>query len=183
MFREPVRGRLSALISQYARERRGDPVTSDDRAAMAAGAARADSLRAAILVAARAAVQQQGDGAMTAAFLQATMQMFELAVTRQAFMETRVPGRIVLTLVMFSMVTAVMVGASRASVGARQPAVTTLVVLMIATTMALIVDLDRPRSGRIVVNQAQLDKVSAAIAQSEAAKPLAPVAPSSDGGN
>jgi hypothetical protein len=169
LFGQPSRGRLSALISQYARERQGD--------------AEADGLRVRLLVAVRAAVQQQGDGAMTAAFLQATTQMLDLAVTGRAFMETRVPGRIVLTLVIFSMVTATMVGASRASVGARQPVVTTLVVLMIATTIGLIVDLDRPRSGRIIVTQAQLDKVSAAIAQSEAAKPAPPAAPGSDGGN
>ena len=180
LFRQPARGRLSALISQYARERQGDFGTPDDRAAIAKRKAEADGLRARLLAGVRAAVEQQGDGALTAAFLQATTQMFDLAATRQAFMETRVPGMIVLTLVIFSMVTAVIVGANRASVGARQPVVTTVVVLMIAATIGLIVDLDRPHSGGIIVTQAQLDKVSAAIAQSAAAKPVAQDAPSSD---
>jgi len=181
MFGEPARGRLSALISQYAGARRGDSLAPDDRAAIARGEAHADSLRVVIWVAARAAVHQQGDSSMTTSFLQATNQMFDLAVTRQAYMETRVPGRIVLVLVTFSMVTAIIVGASRASVGSRQPVVTTLVVVMIAATIGLIVDLDRPRSGRIIVPQAQLDRVSAEIARSEAAKPVAQApTPSSD---
>jgi protein-S-isoprenylcysteine O-methyltransferase Ste14 len=177
MFGEPARGRLSALISQYARERRDDSLPPADRAAVARGEAQADSLQAGIWVAARSAVHQQADSSMTTPFLQATNQMFDLAVTRQASMQIRIPGRIVLVLVTFSMITAIIVGASRASVGPRQPVVTTLVVVMIAATIGLIVDLDRPRSGRIIVPQAQLDRVSAEIARSEAANTVTQTPP------
>jgi hypothetical protein len=178
LFSQPGSSRLGALISQYARERGASD--SPDRAAVARDEARPDGLRAQIMAVTRAAIRQPGDGSMAFSFVQAITQMFEVAATRQAYMENRVPPRIVLLLVVYSMITAVIVGASRAAVGQRQPIVTTLVILMIGGTIALIVDLDRPVSGRIAVNQAKLDEVSAAIARSEADKPDAQTAPSSD---
>lgn len=187
LFSKPGNARLSALISQYARERgnsvyaRGGSSGRPDRAAIARGQARTNELRAQIMVVTRAAIRQPGDGSMAFSFVQAITQMFEVAATRQAYMDNRVPPRIVLLLIVYSMITAVIVGASRASVGQRQPIVTTLVILMIGGTVALIVDLDRPVSGRIGVNQAQLDQVSAEIAQSEADKPEVQAPPSSDG--
>ncbi len=179
LFSQPGSTRLGALISQYARER-GASDSPHDRATVPKGEAPSDGLRAQIMAVTRAAIRQPGDGSMAFSFVQAITQMFEVAATRQAYMENRVPPRIVLLLVIYSMVTAVIVGASRASVGQRQPIVTTLVILMIGGTITLIVDLDRPVSGRIAVNQAKLDEVSAAIARSEADKPEAQPAPSSD---
>jgi hypothetical protein len=169
LFSEPGRSRLGTLISQYARER-GDPVDFSDPAAVAKAGARADTLRALIMAATRSAIRQPTDGSMAFSFVQAITSMFEVAATRKAFMENRVPSRIILVLVTFSMLTAIIVGASRAAAGQRQPVVTTIVVLMIGATISLIVDLDRPGTGRIVVNQAQLAKVNAEIARSEAYK-------------
>ncbi len=179
LFSQPGSARLGALISQYARER-GASDGAGDRAAVTGEEARLGDLRAQIMAVTRAAIRQPGDGSMAFSFVQAITQMFEVAATRQAYMENRVPPRIVLLLVVYSMITAVIVGASRAAVGQRQPIVTTLVILMIGGTVALIVDLDRPVSGRIAVNQAKLDEVSAAIARSEAGKSEAQTAPSSD---
>jgi amino acid permease len=179
LFSEPGRSHLGALISQYARER-GKPVDFDDPAAVARAGARADSLRAEIMAVTRTAIRQPGDGSMAFSFVQAVTQMFEVAATRKAYMDNRVPSRIILVLVTFSMVTALIVGASRAAAGRRQPVVTTLVVVMIGSTIALIVDLDRPGTGRIVVNQAQLEKVNAEIARSEAYKAEGQPAPSGD---
>ena len=175
LFSEPGRAQLSDLISQYARER-GAAFSADDRAAAAKSEARTTALRAQIMVATRSAIRQPGDGSMAFSFVAAITQMFEVKATRQAYMENRVPPRIVLLLVVYSMVTALIVGASRAATGQRQPIVTTLVILMIGGTIALIIDLDRPGTGRIVVNQAQLDEVSAEIARSEANKPAPPTA-------
>jgi hypothetical protein len=180
LFSEPGRSRLGALISQYAQER-GNAVDLTDRAAVAMAGARADSLRAHLMAATRSAIRQPGDGSMAFSFVQAITQMFEVAATRKAYMENRVPPRIILVLMTFSMVTAVIVGASRAPAGRRQPVVTTLVVVMIGATIALIIDLDRPGTGRIVVNQAQLEKVNAEIARSEADEAETPPAPSGDG--
>jgi hypothetical protein len=179
LFSEPGRARLGALISQYAGER-GNPVDFSNPIAVAKAGARADSLRAQIMVATRAAIRQPGDGSMAFSFVQAVTLMFEAAATRKAYMESRVPPRIIWVLVTFSMLTAIIVGASRAAAGQRQPVVTTLVVLMIGATIALIIDLDRPGTGRIVVNQAQLAKVNAEIARSEAYKRETGQSPSSD---
>jgi hypothetical protein len=182
LFSEPGRSSLSALLSQYARER-GDPVDFGNRAAVARAGAKADSLRAQIMAATRAAIRQPTDGPMAFSFVQAITSMFDVAATRKAYMENRVPSRIILVLVVFSMVTAIVAGASRATVGPRQPVVTTLVMVMIGATIALIIDLDRPGTGRIVVNQAQLAKVNDQIARSEAYKREIQPTPSSNAGH
>ncbi|MBI1737687.1 MAG: hypothetical protein HYR58_00380 [Acidobacteria bacterium] len=97
---------------------------------------------------------------ITALFAQSLNQMIDLSEERLAALENRIPSSIWLMLVLISLLTCLTVGCSL-----RRRFVLSMLVtpLMIAIVMALIADLDSPRSGLIRIDQQSMQRVQSDI--------------------
>jgi hypothetical protein len=167
LFAPPASDRLSALTATYARDRRAVALAGDDLKAIDRTSMQTQADELAIWAATQNALQQPGAAIVTTAFLQSANLMFDLAATRHAALEARLPGRIVLLLAVYAAITACMVGYGLGASHRRHFAGSTLLFLMMAMTEVLILDLDRPGSGGVRVSEAPMDRVIAAITQWE----------------
>jgi hypothetical protein len=98
---------------------------------------------------------------------------FDLAETRRAGRETRVPPSILYALILASFMVAGIVGYATAG-RRRHVAVTGGVMVLLTLAFILILDLDRPTSGTVQVNQVPMDHALEAIRQSQALAAPAP---------
>jgi hypothetical protein len=162
----PLAGdRLSALTATYARDRRAVAPAGDDPRAIDLTSVQTEAEKLAIWAATENALRQPGAAVLTTPFLQRANQMFDLAVTRHAPLEARLPGRIVLLLAAYTAITAGMVRYGLGAGHRRDFAGSTLHFLMMAMTEVLILDLDRPGSGGVRASEEPVDRVIAAITQ------------------
>ena len=170
---EPARGRLSALIEIYARDRGLIFDAGDVRASIDKAEATTDADQRALWAATAEVLHEPGNATWAVLFVNAMNQMFDLAETRHASLEARIPPRVVRVSVLYSFVSALMVGYGLAPGSARHRIGAMLTFVMIAVILGLIMDLDHPRSGAIQVPEGPLQRVTAAIVQAQAAKPHA----------
>jgi hypothetical protein len=170
LLSEPARDRLSALIAHYARDRTALFLAGEDVKRVAHASAETEVDQDELWRATGDALRQPQDATLTTSLLQTTNQMFDLASARQAAVEMGVPRRVLLILIVYPIVTAGMVGFGLRAGGKRHLVGSTLFFLMVAMAVYLIMDLDQPRSGGILVSEASMDRVNAAIAKSEIAK-------------
>lgn len=160
---------LRSALVDYADGRRRAYLAGDDPAKIADVERAADFQRNRIWAATLAALREPEGAAMTTATLQATNDMFDIAASRQATLEARVPPPILLSLVAYAIVTAGLSGYGLGAYGVRHRVASTLLFLMVAVLITLVLDLDRPRSGGIRVSQSPLERVAMSIAAAEAA--------------
>jgi hypothetical protein len=171
----PWRDTLSADLLRYAETRlRGDQVGAAEAAryAQEVGSAQAQIWQA-LGVALR---QARPDPGLTLGLLQTVNETFDLAASRRAAREGRVPVMILRTLIFSSLMAAGILGYTEAG-GRRATLVLFGLLLLLALAFSLILDLDRPYSGTVRVSQAPLARAVADIRQGEAAKAAAAKAP------
>ena len=107
--------------------------------------------------------------------LQTVNDMFDLASSRRAAQDARVPISILRMLAIYAMAAATIMGfAGGSSKDRRYGAVSTAVLLLLTMAFCLILDLDRPSSGTIRINQASMTRAVDAIRRAEAAKSALP---------
>jgi hypothetical protein len=97
--------------------------------------------------------------------------MFDLAASQRAALDARVPFGVRLSLAVFALFTAVIVGwtlEGRSS--ARPPALLALFV-MVACAIGLIADLDQPRGGLIHVPQTPMETVARQVLAAQSIPP------------
>lgn len=169
-FEGPSGAVLRAAILRYADGRRRAYLAGDDPRKIASVERAADLQRNQIWAATLAALRQPEGAAMTTVTLQATNDMFDIAASRQATLEARVPPPILLSLVVYAIVTAGLSGYGLGAYGVRHGVASTLLFLMVAVLIALVMDLDRARSGGIRVSQSALERVAVSIAAAERVK-------------
>ncbi len=102
------------------------------------------------------AAAQMSPTPITALFAQSLNQMIDVSEERQAALENRIPGSVWLMLVLISLLTCLTVGYT-----VRRRFVFSMIVtpLMISIVMALVADLDSPRSGLIRISQQSMQRV------------------------
>lgn len=108
--------------------------------------------------------------------LTATNEMFDLAAARHAALDARVPARAVQVLLLFAVAAAALMGHSLAADGRRHLISTSGLFVLVALAISLIIDLDSPRVGRILVPQGPMVHVAEQVQAMAAASP-APKAP------
>jgi hypothetical protein len=108
----------------------------------------------------------------------ATNTMFEKAAERRAAREARVPMPVVRSLVMYSLVVAAIIGYALGA-GLRHMVVSVTLFSLLAIALTLILDLDRPGSGRVTVSQAPMERTITTIRNMESARPAPAPAASS----
>ena len=167
---EPLKGRLSALVLDYGEVRRAFFAVGDDAARLAAVDQKTDALQARIWADTVAAVRAAPAATVNPALLQTVNETFDLATSRRAALDARVPAAILRSLVIYALVAAGMLGYVLAANGRRHVVASTALFVLIAVAITLILDLDRSRSGTVTVSQAPLTRTLDSLRSLEAAK-------------
>ena len=95
--------------------------------------------------------------------LPATGTMFEVAATRREALEETVPPEILWSLIAYAVASAGLMGYGLATTSRRHVPGSVALFSLVALTIALIIDLDQPRSGTIEVSQEPMHRVAAEI--------------------
>ena len=125
-----------------------------------------------------AAVRANPTPTVNAPVVQSINEMFDLNASRVAARDNRVPVGVLRTLVLFALVAALLMGLA-AHADLRYRLVSTVVLILLTLAFCIIVDLDRPDSGSIVVDQSPMKAAVAEIESDAGTTGLPPTEPSS----
>jgi hypothetical protein len=153
LFPAPYGVHLDALLARYGEARLDFFAAGRDPARLAEVGRKTGVLQDQIWKETAAALKLPGSAPVATAVLVTTNEMFDLAATRQAARQAPVPQAILWLLALVAIGTAGLCGYSlRLGGGVQRIAASTLLV-MIGASMALILDLDWPTHGLIIVPQ------------------------------
>lgn len=159
---EPARSELSALLRAYVDARLAYSET-DDYAEAAADFDRAEALQAKIWVQAGEVIRDDRESQLSRALIDPMNDAFNIAAARAAGYEAHVPGRVLTILMLYAILSAMMVGYILAGGRRRHHAATALTLMLLTLAIVVILDLDRPRSGAIMVSQKPLADLKARL--------------------
>lgn len=161
---DPARGQLSALMLGYMHVRQTFAAADTDETRLnlvdTSSGAIADRIQTQTAVALRA----QSDARFSAPILNANNAVFDLAATRRAAIDARVPQGVFTVMIIFAFTTALIMGYGLSAGRQRHRVASTGLFVLVAMAISLIMDLDDPGSGGIRVSQAPLDRAAAVIA-------------------
>ena len=155
---EPYRGELSGLLKQYTDAR---VVWSDISAPQDLGPTR--TLQDRLSIAVQHLVHGGTDPSVVRWVLDPLNEAFGVQAARTAARAARVPDRVLWVLMLYSVLSMVMLGYILAINGHRHNAATGLLLLLLTLAFGLILDLDRPNGGAILVSQRPLAEVRASM--------------------
>lgn len=167
---EPYRDRLSGLVLSYGDLRQGFFTAGEDPARLAQSDQQTDALQARIWTELTAAVRAAPTATINPSLLDSANELFDLAASRRAALDARVPPAILRALTLYAFVAAAMLGYSLASGGRRHGVASTALFVLVALAVTLILDLDRPRAGSVTVSQAPFTRTLDGIRALEAAR-------------
>lgn len=170
LLSEPGASQMAALLSRYLRDRNAVVAASNDERALAKAASVQATDTNTIWRAEAAELRKPENAVFATAMVLATNQMFDLAESRRAALEVRVPGRIITFDIVDSIATAVMTGIGLAASGKRRHMFSTGLFLIIGMTGILIMDLDHPNSGRIRISESPMIRARSTITEFESSK-------------
>lgn len=101
--------------------------------------------------------------------LETADRMFEVASSRRAALEAVVPGSVLFGMLLYAAIAAVLMGYSH-PIDRRFLVPSSVQFVLLAIALALIVDLDRPRTGYVQVSQAPLLRTADSIRRAEAGR-------------
>jgi hypothetical protein len=156
MLPEPYRSRLAELLRRYTDARLALADAGEDSVAIMRANAIADSLQQqmwAITVEVEPFVQPAALSSLIAGGMNAVI---DVAASRRAALEARLPTIAFGALVLFATVAAAMLGFVSGSGQHRSRVGAVVLLVLLALALALILDLDRPRRGTIKVSQRPL---------------------------
>lgn len=166
----PVRDTLSREVLRYGELRLAWPRASRDPLRQEAFDRESGDRQAGIWRTVGEAVRANKLITLNGPLIDPINQMFDMAEARAAAQEARVPLTILRVLAAYAFAAAAIMGFGSGS-ERRHDIVSTAVLLLLTLAFALILDLDRPHAGSVLVNQGAMQRAVAVIRQSEAAKP------------
>ena len=92
--------------------------------------------------------------------MDAVNQSFDLASARAAARSAHVPDRVLVVLLLYSVLSAAMLGYTSAAKGKPQRIATISVMVLLTLALVMILDIDRPRNGAIQVSQQPLEELT-----------------------
>ena len=149
---------LQAALADYARVRVTSPVPSEP-----AKLARAAALRNRVWAVA-APAQAVLDGPRAASLISAVNAVLDTGTQREKAVAARVPGEVILLLVVFAAVACFLLGYTLNAHGHRHRLASGILFALLGLTIMLILDLDRPAGGAIVVDQSAMEAFVAGLA-------------------
>jgi hypothetical protein len=159
----PYRSQLDGLLRAYVRSRLRLPNVGQAPAALDAQDARDWAIRQRVWQVTGAALQTPNGGRLTMAVLQATNVMFDLAGDRRAGLEAQVPDPVLAALVIVAAIAAAVTGYGLEAGGRRHLVASAGLFAAASLIIALIVELDEPRTGLIRVPQGPFERVAATM--------------------
>jgi len=156
MLPEPYRTRLADLLRRYADSRLALAAAGEDRSALLREYARADSLKRAMWVTTVEADSLVQPAALSSLIAGGMNTVIELASSRRAALEARLPSIAFGSLLLFAVVAASMLGFVSGSGKHPRRFAAVVLLLLLALALGLILDLDRPLRGTIRVSQQPL---------------------------
>lgn len=168
LVENPAGAALQEKLAAYAAARiaRADAHegADDDVAALAEMRRKGGILRREIWSLASAATLPDRSTAQSAALIASVNAVIDTATTREAAVDARVPARVMLLLVGYATVSAFLLGYVLGAYGSRHRMATIVLFLLLAATIILIMDLDRPQDGSIRVSQKPMIDLAAELA-------------------
>jgi hypothetical protein len=156
MMPEPYRTRLADLLRRYADARLALAAAGEDRIAIARAYALADSLKRQMWVTTVEADSLVQPAALSSLIAGGMNTVIELASSRRAALEARLPSIALGSLLLFATVAASMLGFVSGSGKHPRRSGAIVMLLLLSLSLGLILDLDRPLRGSIKVNQQPL---------------------------
>ena len=155
---------IKADLARYAaaRLKAAEMADSTDRIAAERQAAR---LREPVADRVRSVLREGSPGPLAVALAGAYDTVEDTAVRRQALTRAHIPARVLWLLAAYAVISAAMLGYALAGTRARHRVASTTLYLLIALAFAVILDLDRPRAGAIVVDQTPFAETVEALGQ------------------
>ncbi len=155
MLPEPFRGKILSELREYLNSRTDFAKEDVDEPALRACLARSNQLQNEMQQQALAFVEQSPNS-VTAIFVQALNQLGDLTEKRLAAEENRIPAAIWLLVILIAVLASLVTGYSMR----RRVLLEMLVLpLTVAIVMALVAELDSPRTGLIRVGQQSLERL------------------------
>lgn len=160
---EAPRGALRTSLAAYADTRLALAAAGEDLGQVAVAEARTATLQKVSWGLALGAVAQLGEAPYGQGLLASLNDVYDATSARHAALQTRIPGEVALVLGLYALIAAGILGYTTARGRLRHRAATTALLGLLAMTIGLIVDLDRPRSGAITVDQSPMVDVRASM--------------------
>ena len=159
----PQRDRLNMLMRDYIRVRMAFSTDRSDPAALETVRLRTAQLQSAIWEVTDEALDTSVGQRISVPLLNATNEMFDDAERRYAAFDARIPQRILRSVHVFALGTALLVGLTLAATGARHFVSTCGLFMLVGLALSLISDLDNGATGLITTSQAPMERVAQAI--------------------
>lgn len=166
---EPHRTVLIKTMADYVKVRRDFFDEGADMAKVKAAEDRTDAMQVVIWAQMGQAVKTPEGGPLVNLVVNATNEMFDLAASRHAALEARVPARALHVLILYAVVAAAILGHGLAPGGRRHLISTSGLFVLVALAISLIIDLDSPRVGSVRVPQAPMEHVAEQVSEMAAA--------------
>lgn len=156
-----LQDRLAAYAATRIARADAHDAADDDRRADAAMRAKGAVLRRELWALTAAATLPDRSTAQATALVAAVNAVIDTATTREAAIDARVPAEVIALLIIYAAVSAFLIGYVLGAYRSRHRLATGVLFLLLAITIVLIIDLDRPTNGSIRVSQqAMLDLVA-----------------------
>lgn len=165
----PARDTLSRQLLLYAQLRQDFSVASASPESLERNTKLTSDMQDEIWPVLTNAVRTNPIPSLNVSLLQTTNDMFDLAASRRAGIDARVPISILRMLMIYALAAAAIMGFAGAK-ERRYGVVSTAVLLLLTLAFCLILDLDRPSSGTIRINQNSMTRAVEQIRRSEAAR-------------
>jgi hypothetical protein len=162
----PARDILSRQMLRYAQVRQDFFVASANPASLEENTKRTGELQDEMWPVLISAVRTNPIPTLNVSLLQTTNDMFDLAASRRAGIDARVPVSILRMLTVYALSAAAIMGFAGAK-ERRYSVVSTAVLLLLTLAFCLILDLDRPSAGTIRINQSAMTRAVEEIRRSE----------------
>jgi hypothetical protein len=154
----PLGPTLQAALADYAQVRMTSPLPGET-----AKLARAATLRNRVW-ALTATAQATLDGPRAVSLVSAINAVLDTGTSREKAVAARVPGEVMLLLVIFASVACFLLGYVLDAHGHRHRFASGVLFLLMGLTIMLILDLDRPADGAILVDQSAMESLVASLA-------------------
>lgn len=171
LFDEPDRSLMQQTLRAYAHTRIAPPDSSDREVEARARYSRA--LREQFWTEARVAILPVRDTERGSYFVESVNEMLEVGDRREYAGRAHVPSRILDATLLYLLISAGMLGYARSEKGGGRLGSTVLLILFVLVIM-LVLDIDHPRSGSIMVPQRAIEDLVASLNRDEARNAAAP---------
>lgn len=153
---EPFRASLVEPLRDYTGVRIAFFEAGNDQSKLADVERRTGVLQVRLWAATSRVVDAHPNRNQSAALMNAMNHAFDLAPARKIALAARIPTAVLASLSVLLLASAVMLGAVLGGNGRRHALLSSLLLVLLASTITLIIDIDRPRQHHVRVNQAPL---------------------------